>query len=163
MQHRRRRVLVGPVPAQQYAAVLDFRLNPAFRQPQAGGFVKGGPVLRRPQFDVRMPGAHGMAQEPASVGFPGDGNLAPHQFVQGRGSDIHVAHEHQLGDFREPSVDRFFLIQRDRQPVALLGDFRAIGLDIDRQCVRAAHGDRTHIAAGGPQQIDFVRHADSHQ
>ena len=91
-----------PVAAEERAAVLDLGGHEPPGEPQAGLLVEARPVLGGPQLDVLVPVAHGVAEEPAAVAVPSDGNPAPHQLVQGGRGQVDVAHDDDLRGLLQP-------------------------------------------------------------
>lgn len=154
-------VAIFPVAAQEGAAVLDLGDDEAAGEPQAGGFVKAGAVLGGAQFDVLVAGADGVAVEPAAVAVPGDGDLAGHEFVEGGGGDVDVAHEDELGDFVEAYGALLFVVDGDFEGFAALGDFGAVGLDVDGEGFLEGDGEGAGRRLLGAEEVDFVGQADA--
>ena len=152
-----------PVAAQQRATVLNLRAHEAAGELQARRLVEARPILGRPQLNVLVPVARGVAEEPAAVAVPGDGDSAPHQLVQARRRQVDVAHDDDLRGLFEPGSRQLLIIHRHDEGLARLGHLRTAGLNVQRQCVGAGHGDRTRGDVGSLEMVDLVRQTDLDQ
>src|SRR5690606_36950100 len=152
-----------PVPAQQRLLVLDLCNNEAFRDPKACLGIETGAVLGGTDLDILVAGSDRMADEPAPVGMPGDGNLPCHQLMKCRRGDVDLTQENELRDIPESYLLRGLALDRDLQGLAVLGYLCPARLHIERQglVVRDSQWPRRRFLVA--QEVDFVGEADTCQ
>ena len=125
--------------------------------------VVGGAELGPAQFDVLVAGADAVAHEPAAETVPTDGDVAGHEFGQGRGGDVDVAEQDELGAVDEAHALGLDVVDADLQALAALADLGVVGLDIDRHGGVDADGQRAGGDVGAAEEVDLVRQADADQ
>ena len=125
------------------------------------GGREAGAVLCLAQLHVLVAEPHGVAEEPAAVAVPSDGDLAAHQLVQARCRHPGVAHQHDLRDVDEARGRGGAVFLGEGDGLALLGEAHVVGLDVERERLVAPHGDRAWRASRAVEVVDLVGQADA--
>ena len=162
LEHQIALVLVStPVAPYHRTGVAYLGGDQRARDGERDGGREAGPVLCLAQLHVLVAEPHGVAEKPAAVAVPGDGDLAAHQLVQARRRHPGVAHQHDLRDVDEARDRGGAVFFGEGDSLALLGEAHVVGLDVERERLVTPHGDRAWRASFAVEVVDLVGQADA--